>query len=144
MRLYKIILEEMLSSLWFLENRRIFRPMLLPVLHWCNPIRTKNYFSAWILSLQLQRQLTFAVNWRQREYVEVIFPVCSIISCIKLTFIMFLKDWIGTLDPRKQMSLQEDRRPSVLVTSPSSPDRQPLRPHHTSVGGRIKVINLCS
>ncbi|KFM78510.1 Regulating synaptic membrane exocytosis protein 2, partial [Stegodyphus mimosarum] len=49
------------------------------------------------------------------------------------------RDWLVTLDTRKQMSLQEDRRPSVMITSPSSPDKMPLRPRHASVGGRIQV-----
>ncbi|XP_055930355.1 regulating synaptic membrane exocytosis protein 2-like isoform X5 [Argiope bruennichi] len=40
------------------------------------------------------------------------------------------KEWLAS---RKQMSLQEDRRPSVMVTSPTSPDR------HPSIRGRIQV-----
>ncbi|XP_054722052.1 regulating synaptic membrane exocytosis protein 1-like [Uloborus diversus] len=52
------------------------------------------------------------------------------------------REWRLSLDTRKQMSLQEDRRPSVLVTSPNSPDKVLLRPHHASVGGRIQVRKL--
>ncbi|XP_021001074.1 regulating synaptic membrane exocytosis protein 2 isoform X2 [Parasteatoda tepidariorum] len=51
------------------------------------------------------------------------------------------REWLASLDPRKQMSLQEDRRPSVLITSPTSPESIPLRPHLSSVGGRILVKN---
>ncbi|XP_055930353.1 regulating synaptic membrane exocytosis protein 2-like isoform X3 [Argiope bruennichi] len=40
------------------------------------------------------------------------------------------REWLAS---RKQMSLQEDRRPSVMVTSPTSPDR------HPSIRGRIQV-----
>ncbi|GIX69838.1 hypothetical protein CDAR_17822 [Caerostris darwini] len=49
------------------------------------------------------------------------------------------REWLATLDTRKQMSLQEDRRPSVMVTSPTSPDKIPIMSHHASIRGRIQV-----
>ncbi|GFS49951.1 regulating synaptic membrane exocytosis protein 2 [Nephila pilipes] len=47
------------------------------------------------------------------------------------------REWLATLDTRKQMSLQEDRRPSVMITSPTSPDKISIG-SHSSVRGRIQ------